>query len=956
MANAEALRASIREAVAMSQGRLTFKKLAATARIDNSHLSNFINGHRGLSASTAERIESALAALTAGSGEAAGDRTRYLDFVEGLGTVDFRFLAPEAPSKSLTNVNVSDFFVEPTFRDLSAQQKDPASDKDRYKTEPAVLRLDEIEALASDPSHRVIHIFGAVGSGKTMLVRHRVCELARRAKAGTGPRLPILYPLSALNDYLEGGPREGLLDLIERWYGEHDLTVGKLFAAALAKGGAYVFLDGLDEIPTPEKFERAVKLIDDFSRRHQGNVVLVTQRGTEPFGAFAVLQDSLPVRCLDFDAAQQKALVLHWEGLFMRAKEINAHPFDRHHRQFLTYLHTNPLARNPFLLTLMTIMYFRGRLPAVEASVDLFRLFENYFQLCFGDWSRRRSLDGHLVPSPDRSIPLRVDLLRRLAWDTMVDGCLLRSAAAPAAVQDSLSHLYLSYNYPTGSAIGPYERDRAAEWAARVQRYLKDTGLLQGSLRHPRMIQFGFQEELVRNWFLGTGMVQDAKRFQEFFTKCISQPTMLEWQAPVAFAMVAMEPAGKVEELNQVVARALDERPFAARLMATGLTGDALYNVLPLGLMLCLEALQSGALTPGLHKKIVAALRAFYEVTNYAVVTKALHSTACRLIAETQERELPPGWEKIPLTEGELERELQLRQSDDEVPWVEWIDRTWRYQRLTACIEVLLRAAEERYDRGRLSPKMFGKVLRRVIFGLRLVDPDEWPSALDVLGAIRKREDLKRKLQEAHSFEVVSSMAASNRTAIERQMGKRNAGTAENRSACAQEREIYVDPAAQAWDLSECLARLAPRPWNEIRCNARYLKTYPADELRPIILDRDRTPKDRAVAIALLAAELRSLLPEKTLDERWDDMAALLRVANNVNLAQGGEDCQFLIVEGCQVYDIAAWAVRSLFVSGEPAPGTEAEAGTRQIPEPIDVGLPILDEDEESGHRRKVSA
>jgi hypothetical protein len=109
-----------------------------------------------------------------------------------------------------------------------------------------------------------------------------------------------------------------------------------------------------------------------------------------------------------------------------------------------------------------------------------------------------------------------------------------------------------------------------------------------------------------------------------------------------------------------------------------------------------------------------------------------------------------------------------------------------------------------------------------------------------------------------------------------------------------------------------------------------------AGKLRQIVEDSWRDPKDRAVAIVLLVADLRKA-PQHIPSARWDDLVALLRVANEV-----GGDNQFLNVEACQLYDVAVWGVCGLYTPSEPTlEGYEQSGRPEELPDPIASGLPV---------------
>jgi len=931
------LRSAIRDAVE-SEKLTTYKALARDAGIVNSHLSNFITGKRGLSSSTEAQLRQALDSLL----NKQTPRERYLDFLLDFGKGDFRFMLDRTPSSGalakalgpsgeelnkpssgkrnlLANIGVDQVFVEPLLQEIT----------DHYTPSEETIRLGDLEERARDG---IVHILGPVGCGKTMLVRHRVSRLAQEAKTEGGSPLPILFPLNVLNRFPQMMTESSLFDLIVQWYSSYDLPVNDLLLSALESKQAYVFLDGLDEAATI--YERAIDLIDAFFRRFRGNRILVTQRGTPPYGAADVLQHSSVFECRGFDRKQKMMLVRHWQELFTEAGEWQDNAMGRKNlERFLEYLDRDPevraLAVSPFLLTLITIMFFRDRWSKVTDSANLARLFQNFFELCLGSSSQRRSLDGLRVPLGEGQVRPGVELLSRLAWEAMVtkDDHLLE-AMAPRTAIELFQDWYRIYTYPSDKKIGPHERAKSAQWAQDFLDFLKDAGLLRSSLRYGHYLEFGFQEELVRDWFLSIGLVNEPQRLAYYQQKCVTAPAMVAWQGPVALALAQLEPAGRIGELQDAVKGALSSMPFATELLAADLEPNAFFNVMPLGLDLCLEALRAGSLTPGARKQIVWFFREFYESTPYAVVTHCLRPLAYQWIVLNEEMKDVPYWEEIPVDVVSLKEQLKLHRGDCEEDWTSWMDRIWRYQVSADCFQLLFQEVKERLGKSRSAT--YQVLRRRIAFGVGFVGEAEIDQALKLLASERDEDiSMMADIRE----EILLSKKA---TAIIKyyKLDERT-----QRAILNGIKGKQVAECVSALSHGELAVRLhvvlisANRILEEIRKSHSEFDLE--TELQRLVQNEDLTPKERAIAIVLLGKAIRGKVSES-----WDSFLSLLRVAASTT----DEKSQFANIEGCQVYDIAAWSIRSLFRPSTHLVGLDiasSPAGTEAAQVSALEGLPI---------------
>ncbi len=336
---------------------------------------------------------------------------------------------------------------------IAAEAEAARRDEERRpRAEPELYsrRLTAVEAAAAAP--RLV-MLGPAGSGKSSFARHLALCLAGEAlghdeanlrklnrvtedaEADLLPwphraPLPIFVELrklvrsSAFNVAAEPGVREILAYLSGRFP-----ELEKLAPEALRdRGGALLFLDGLDETPAQASSrERLKAAIGDLVRAYPECRVLVTSR---PY-AYA---EGSPWRLegLGFEAAnlaplsapQSQAFIAGWYSQLAERSQVDAERAGERSaelwRQISTTPYLKPLAELPLMLTMMTDLHASGggRLRGGRAGI-----YESSVELLLDRWNEVRDVpEGGTV---SEQLGMNVDEIRRalerLAFDVHRD-------------------------------------------------------------------------------------------------------------------------------------------------------------------------------------------------------------------------------------------------------------------------------------------------------------------------------------------------------------------------------------------------------------------------------------------------------------------------------------------------------------------------------------------------------
>ena len=208
------------------------------------------------------------------------DRYRYLDF-RGMGITDrvalkLPLLHMYVPLKARRELPEGETWA----RELKVAGRAASGPEREAMGERLSEPLPLIGLLRDNPG---LIVLGDPGAGKTTFLKLLALVLAtgQGAAMGLEPRLPVLLPLSAYANALE--EQDIPLDrFIGRYHRERglDLPIDAMLEQALARGGALLLLDGLDEVQDLGRRHLVVQRVVDFFSFHlkAGNKFVITSR------------------------------------------------------------------------------------------------------------------------------------------------------------------------------------------------------------------------------------------------------------------------------------------------------------------------------------------------------------------------------------------------------------------------------------------------------------------------------------------------------------------------------------------------------------------------------------------------------------------------------------------------------------------------------------------------------
>jgi formylglycine-generating enzyme required for sulfatase activity len=342
------------------------------------------------------------------------DSYRYLDF-KGMGVSD------RVPLR----LPLVEMYVP-----LKARVELPAGETWARQLRLAGRQISEEEAEAigrrlSEPTpvldllrqQQGLIILGDPGAGKTTFLKYLALRLAtgEGGALGLDARLPILLPLSAYANALAA--RDVPLDrFIAQYYCDLgvDLPVGPMVDEALARGGALLLLDGLDEVRDLARRHLVVERVKTFFafHRREGNKFILTSRIVGYRAVRPTVEGLAECTLVDFEDQEIAQFVDRWTGALERAARGDT-PVARQEaalekKELLDAVNRNPgvrrLASNPLLLTILALMKRQGvTLP--ERRVEL---YQKYVETLLKYWNLARGLDRRLTRDLDVVETVRV--------------------------------------------------------------------------------------------------------------------------------------------------------------------------------------------------------------------------------------------------------------------------------------------------------------------------------------------------------------------------------------------------------------------------------------------------------------------------------------------------------------------------------------------------------------------
>jgi formylglycine-generating enzyme required for sulfatase activity len=286
------------------------------------------------------------------------------------------------------------------------------------------LRLsDPVPVLDILREHSGVVVLGDPGAGKTTFLKYLALRLAygHGDWLGLGDRLPILLPLAAYANALQGDDI-ALDDFIADYFEDigSNLPVGSMLQEALKTGRALILLDGLDEVSDLGLRNTVVERVTDFYAFHRrpGNKFVITSRIVGYRAVRPSAEDLVECTLIDFDDEEIDAFIVRWTTALEKQVQGDTRvaradaDTDRH--DLMDAIYRNPgirrLASTPLLLTILALMKRQGvTLP--ERRVQLYDL---YVTTLLSTWNRARSLSGR-APGRDLDEIQTVRVLAPLA-------------------------------------------------------------------------------------------------------------------------------------------------------------------------------------------------------------------------------------------------------------------------------------------------------------------------------------------------------------------------------------------------------------------------------------------------------------------------------------------------------------------------------------------------------------
>jgi formylglycine-generating enzyme required for sulfatase activity len=433
-----------------------------------------------------------------------------------------------------------------------------------------------LRSLLGEHPHAAL--VGDPGSGKTTVLRFVAQNLARAllgepgalARIGlTDPApFPVFARLSDVARWLAEHPDPALPDdAPEHFYrflghalAGHPLGLREDYLRRrVERGGCFLLLDGLDEVPGEATRRRVARLVEQvvIHGRRVGNRHLVTCRTRAFQGRVQLAADVSTLRLAPFERAQVQTFVESWSRALYHvdagaaADDARAVEAARYRDELLQAIDANPsgatFTQSPLMLTVLAVVHWnRRRLP--EQRAELYDAAVEYLL------ESRREHSPH--PTPLRRECLRAVAMRMFEDDDGVQRTLGRREAA-AAVRELL-----------GGTLDEAEA------------FLEDEELNSGLLvsRTEGEVEFWhltFQEYLAALELSPLG--DDAWRRLE--------PHLHDdrW-GEVVLLLAGCERRGGVREARRMIVRVLDtgsDEISAAR--AVGLVGRILRDIAPYG-------------------------------------------------------------------------------------------------------------------------------------------------------------------------------------------------------------------------------------------------------------------------------------------------------------------------------------------------------------------------------------
>ena len=432
-------------------------------------------------------------------------------------------------------------------------------------------------------------LLGDPGSGKTTFLKYLTLMLAngRGDEVGMENRLPLVLPLSAYANALDEADKP-LDEFIETYYRGLgiDLPLDDMLREALARGGALLLLDGLDEVKSLRLRHLLVDRIMTFFafQRARGNKMVLTSRLVGYREVRPVLDGITECTLVDFDDDDIRSFISKWTLAIEKATQgatgLAVTDAEQEQVGLETAVFQNPgirqLATNPLLLTILALMK-RQNVGLPQRRVEL---YDQYIKTLIKHWNLARGLDRR--PQRDLDVVETTRVLAPLAlWMQEVSPSL--GLVKATAVQQQLTAIY------------DQRESEEPEQAAR--QLLADAREHAGLLLEQGAGMYGFLHRTFQEYFAAIAIVQKGQQNIDPIVETIAAHIDDDaWREILRLSLSVLGIVqGRDEAASKVIDHLLEREDFEPG-TAVLLVGDALLDLWP------------GGVLAACRKKIFAAL------------------------------------------------------------------------------------------------------------------------------------------------------------------------------------------------------------------------------------------------------------------------------------------------------------------------------------------------------------
>ena len=274
--------------------------------------------------------------------------------------------------------------------ELSRQQRQ------RFNSENHAGNAFSAKDLLTKNQAKKMILLGVPGSGKTTLMSYFSVIIAqdKAESLGLNPEVDWLPILIRMRDYV----RQDDLNILEyyRFFCQKSLSVSSLpegfFEHWLQDGRALILLDGLDEVVEEGKRHEIVQKIENFLGSYDQNRVIITSRPAGYRRDFFRAEEFPHYVLQPFDEAKINRFIENWYDSRSQDQEDAKRRKEDIRKAFANNPHIHHLARNPLLLTIITLIHrYQAQLPR-----ERYKLYQSAVETLLTTWdTTNKQLEDH---------------------------------------------------------------------------------------------------------------------------------------------------------------------------------------------------------------------------------------------------------------------------------------------------------------------------------------------------------------------------------------------------------------------------------------------------------------------------------------------------------------------------------------------------------------------------------